>query len=59
MYIFDRWGNLIFQTNRVEKGWDGTQKGEVVMEDIYVWKIELKTTKGVKKRVHGVVSVVK
>ncbi len=59
MYIFDRWGNLVFQTNKVEKGWDGTKKGEVVMEDVYVWKIELKTTKGVKKRVHGVVSVVK
>jgi len=58
-YVFDRWGNLIFQTNDLYKGWDGTLKGDVVMEDVYVWKIELKTTHGVKKQVRGQVSVVK
>lgn len=59
MYVFDRWGNLIFQTSNIDKGWDGTRKGDVVLEDVYVWKIELKTTQGIKKSVHGQVSVVK
>ena len=59
LYIFDRWGNSVFQTTNIDKGWDGTRKGEVVMEDVYVWKIELKTTQGLKKQIHGQVSVVK
>lgn len=39
MYIFDRWGNLIFQTNDILKGWDGTYKNNPCQEDVYVWKI--------------------
>jgi len=58
-YVYDRWGNLTFQTDNLYKGWDGTRMGDVVLEDVFVWKIELKTTHGVKKQVHGQVSVVK
>jgi gliding motility-associated-like protein len=39
MYIFDRWGNLIFQSNDITKGWDGTYKNNACQEDVYVWKI--------------------
>ncbi len=41
MWIFDRWGNLIFETNDIQKGWDGTvkNKGNIVQEDVYVWKV--------------------
>ena len=35
--IFDRWGNLIFQSG--DKGWDGTYKGNLCQDDIYVYKI--------------------
>ena len=59
MYVYDRWGNLVFKTSDLYKGWDGTYHGSVVMEDTFVWKIELKTTAGVKKQVHGQVSIVK
>ena len=39
MLIFDRWGNLIFESSSLGRGWDGTFKGEKVMNDVYVWKI--------------------
>ena len=35
--IFDRWGNLIFQSG--DKGWDGTYKGILCPDDVYVYKI--------------------
>jgi len=40
-YIFDRWGNLIWQTDRWGKGWDGRANGgeEIAQQDVYVWKI--------------------
>lgn len=36
--IFDRWGTLIYQTNKFQP-WDGTYKGQVVEEDTYVYKL--------------------
>ena len=40
MDIFDRWGELIFTSNDINKGWDGRYKGNKCQEDVYVWKIE-------------------
>ena len=41
MKIFDRWGELIFETNDLLKGWDGTNKrGNNLQEDVYVWRTE-------------------
>ncbi len=41
MMIFDRWGNKIFESNDMEKGWDGIIKGntEMAPQGVYVWKI--------------------
>ena len=42
--IYDRWGEVVFQTNRVEDKWDGSIKGETseAKTDVYVWRIETK-----------------
>jgi gliding motility-associated-like protein len=39
MLIFDRWGHLIFKTNDIDKGWDGTKNGTKLPQDVYVYKI--------------------
>lgn len=41
MYIFDRWGELIFTSDNFRKGWDGTVKGstKAVEDGVYVYKI--------------------
>jgi len=62
MYIFDRWGNQVFFTEELGKGWDGSMKGkasEVVTEDVYVWKIIVKNFKGETKHLQGTVSLIK
>jgi len=38
--IFNRWGEVIFDTNIKENGWDGRLNGSIVQTDVYVWKIE-------------------
>lgn len=39
-YIFDRWGELIFESNdNIYKGWDGRYMGDKCQEDVYVWKL--------------------
>jgi gliding motility-associated-like protein len=41
MYIFDRWGNLIFESTDITKGWDGRVQGHptVCQIDTYIWRI--------------------
>jgi gliding motility-associated-like protein len=43
--IYNRWGELIFESNDVNYGWDGTYNGThgIVKNDTYTWKIEFKT----------------
>jgi len=44
MMIFNRWGELIYQTEDMSKGWDGTAKNgkELVQIGVYVYKIEVR-----------------
>ncbi len=43
MLIFNRWGEEIFESDDLNKGWDGTVKNAgsslVVQEDVYVYKV--------------------
>jgi gliding motility-associated-like protein len=59
MSIYDRWGNQIFKTTDVAKGWDGTANGgsKVAQIDVYVWKITAK--RGENHRYVGHVTIVK
>jgi gliding motility-associated-like protein len=43
LIVFDRWGNLIFQTNDLYTGWDGKVQGTgaLCQEDTYIWKVVL------------------
>jgi len=60
--IFDRWGELIFQSDDMEKGWDGTFKGKgggKVQEGVYVWKVQLRDEANKEHDFDGTVSVIK
>ncbi|HLP11632.1 MAG TPA: gliding motility-associated C-terminal domain-containing protein [Flavobacteriales bacterium] len=41
-FIFNRWGEIIFQSNNKQVGWDGLHKSMQSKEDVYVWKIRVK-----------------
>ena len=41
-YIYNRWGNLIFESHDAKIGWDGTFGEELVQNDTYIWKLEFK-----------------
>jgi gliding motility-associated-like protein len=46
MTIYDRWGHIVFKTNDVYKGWDGSVKGgPKAQQGVYVYKIKLKDFK--------------
>ena len=55
LLIFNRWGEVIFESNNADIGWDGTYgaRGEGPVKDgTYIWKIEFKETMSDKRHVH-------
>jgi len=42
MYIFNRWGEKIYEINHINNSWDGTYLGEPCQEDVYVWFLKYK-----------------
>jgi gliding motility-associated-like protein len=61
MWIYDRWGSLIFYTNDIKKGWDGKVQGKSieVQQDVYVWKVKLIDVLDNKHGYVGHVTIVK
>jgi len=57
--IFDRWGQLIFETNDQTAGWDGTYKKRKCQQDVYVYRIELTDIQGNNKKYVGHVTLLR
>ena len=38
--VFNRWGQLVFETNVLQQGWDGIFKGQPQVMDTYTWTLE-------------------
>lgn len=60
MYIFDRWGNLIFVSDDINKGWDGTVNGSPLVQiDTYVWEVKFKDIIGNPHKYVGHVNLIR
>lgn len=42
LYIYNRWGQLIWESHDITVGWDGTYDGQVVQTGTYVWMVRVK-----------------
>ena len=40
MYVFNRWGQQIYDSEDISKGWDGTFNGNPVPQDTYVYRVD-------------------
>ncbi len=60
LFIYNRWGQLLFQTTNPAECWDGKYKNETVLPDVYVWILEYKSVyDGTVIGKKGIVTVVK
>jgi gliding motility-associated-like protein len=39
--IYNRWGNIVFETNDMSRGWDGTYKGKPQGTETYAWVLDV------------------
>ncbi len=60
LLIFNRWGEIIFESFNSEVGWNGTYGGNLVQDGTYTWKIIFKEESSDRRRlVLGHVSLIR
>ena len=57
--IFNRWGELIFDTKDIQGGWNGTYNGVAVQSGTYTWKVTYKDLEGFDYQAVGHVNVLR
>jgi gliding motility-associated-like protein len=57
--VFDRWGEVVFQTKDQAKGWDGSYKGKPVDPAVYVYWLTAHCVDGQKYFTKGNVTVIR
>jgi gliding motility-associated-like protein len=57
MRIYDRWGELIFESNDADYHWDGTYKDKQVQKGVYVYQFDLLDVKGDPHKYRGHVTL--
>jgi gliding motility-associated-like protein len=61
MYIYNRWGEEIFFTRDINRGWDGTVKNssKIAPTDSYVYLVRMKNIHGHTKEFVGSITLIK
>jgi gliding motility-associated-like protein len=57
--IFNRWGELIFETDDIKQGWDGYYKGKLCENGVYIWKADIKLLNGKTFKKNGDVTLLR
>lgn len=59
MQIFNRWGQVVYQGNELNVGWDGYYKGKLLPADTYVYRIVAHFTNGESQTFIGDVTLLR
>ena len=57
--IYNRWGQLVYQTTSRKQGWDGTFKGKLQPMDVYAYTLDVVFTNGKKLRKTGDITLLR
>jgi gliding motility-associated-like protein len=57
--IYNRWGQMVFQSTSPKSGWDGTFKGKVQPMDVYTYTLDVIFSDGKKLRKTGDITLLK
>jgi gliding motility-associated-like protein len=46
LHIYNRWGQMVYESTDITKGWDGNYKGKQQAEEVYTWFVCIKSKSG-------------
>ena len=55
--IFNRWGEVVFETNNILDGWDGSFKGKLLPTGVYAWRADFTDLNGKDFRRKGQMNI--
>lgn len=59
LQVFDRWGGLLFQSQEITQGWDGTLAGDPLPNGTYYYYIYFTTPQGNERALRGTVNLLR
>lgn len=59
MRVYNKWGELMFESTNPDKGWDGKVSGEIVPQGVYVYVLRYKNTAGAAFEKRGALTIIK
>lgn len=57
--IYNRWGQLLFEWDDINKGWNGTYKNKEAPNGTYIYTVQARYINGVNQRLTGHISLLK
>ncbi|WP_316819950.1 putative Ig domain-containing protein [Pedobacter gandavensis] len=57
--VYNQWGQFLFESNNIQNGWDGTYKGEVQPNGVYVYQFEADLNDGTKTTKKGTITLLR
>jgi gliding motility-associated-like protein len=57
--VYNRWGGLVFESNNFNVGWDGISNGVICPEGVYVYVVTFKNARGLEKKLHGTLTLIR
>jgi gliding motility-associated-like protein/uncharacterized repeat protein (TIGR01451 family) len=57
--VYNRWGNLVFETTDASRGWDGKFRGSDQPADTYIWLVEGADTAGKEVKRTGMFTLIR
>jgi gliding motility-associated-like protein len=57
--IYNRFGNLVFETSNRNQGWDGRYKGVILPMDVFAYTLEVEFTDGTRATKKGDITLLR
>lgn len=57
LLIMNRWGQVVFRTNDIDEGWDGTINGKDALTGVYTYLVKYRSTEDVPLQQRGTFTV--
>jgi gliding motility-associated-like protein len=57
--VYNRWGNVMFETTNIDEGWDGTYKGKHQPMGVYIYMVDAITSSGRRFTNQGNVTLIR
>jgi len=57
--IYNQWGEQIFSTSDIKKGWDGTYKGKAQPVGVYIYVVSAEMFNGTIQNTKGYINLIR